>query len=36
MPPKIVGIKTFSELKDKSIIAISGFNLAATPEYLIL
>jgi propionate CoA-transferase len=34
---KIVDIKTsLSDVKDNSIIAISGFNMATTPEYLIL
>jgi propionate CoA-transferase len=32
---KIVDIVTLS-IKDNSIIAISGFNMATTPEYLIL
>ncbi len=37
MPPKIVGVKTsLCEIKDNAIIAISGFNMATTPEYLIL
>ena len=33
---KIVDIITLSDIKDNSIIAISGFNMATTPEYLIL
>jgi propionate CoA-transferase len=34
---KIVDIMTpLSDIKDNSIIAISGFNMATTPEYLIL
>src|SRR6476661_10121291 len=37
MPPKIVDVKTsLSEIKDSTIVAISGFNMATTPEYLIL
>src|SRR6478609_2990110 len=37
MPPKIVGVKTsLCEIKDNAIVAISGFNMATTPEYLIL
>jgi propionate CoA-transferase len=27
---------TLSKIKDNAIIAISGFNMATTPEYLIL
>jgi propionate CoA-transferase len=33
---KIADIITLSDIKDNSIIAISGFNMATTPEYLIL
>jgi propionate CoA-transferase len=33
---KIVDIAIVSEIKDNSIVAISGFNMATTPEYLIL
>jgi propionate CoA-transferase len=34
---KIVDVYTsLSDVKDNSIIAISGFNMATTPEYLIL
>ena len=34
---KIVDISvSISDVKDNSIIAISGFNMATTPEYLIL
>jgi propionate CoA-transferase len=34
---KIVDVSTsLSDVKDNSIIAISGFNIATTPEYLIL
>ena len=34
---KIVDVtKSISTLKDNSVIAISGFNMATTPEYLIL
>jgi propionate CoA-transferase len=29
-------VSVFSQIKDNSVIAISGFNLATTPEYLIL
>ena len=37
MPSKIVDVKTsLCEIKDNAIIAISGFNMATTPEYLIL
>ena len=37
MPPKIVDVKTsLCEIKDNAIVAISGFNMATTPEYLIL
>src|SRR6476620_6822821 len=37
MPPKIVDVKTsLCGIKDNAIIAISGFNMATTPEYLIL
>jgi len=37
MFPKIVDVSTsLSDVKDDSIIAISGFNMATTPEYLIL
>ena len=37
MPPKIVGVKTsLCEIKDNAIVAISGFNMDTTPEYLIL
>jgi propionate CoA-transferase len=34
---KVVDIVTpLSDIKDNSVIAISGFNMATTPEYLIL
>ncbi len=34
---KIVDVSTsLSDVKDDTIIAISGFNMATTPEYLIL
>ena len=37
MFPKIIDVSTsLSDVKDDSIIAISGFNMATTPEYLIL
>ena len=37
MSSKIVDAATsLSILKDNSIVAISGFNMATTPEYLIL
>jgi propionate CoA-transferase len=37
MFPKIVDVSiSLSDVKDNSIIAISGFNMATTPEYLIL
>jgi acyl CoA:acetate/3-ketoacid CoA transferase len=37
MPSKIVDVKTsLSKIKDNAILAISGFNMATTPEYLIL
>ena len=36
MYSKIVDIAIVSEIKDNSIVAISGFNMATTPEYLIL
>jgi len=36
MYSKIVDIAIISEIKDNSIVAISGFNMATTPEYLIL
>ena len=37
MLPKIVNINIpLSDIKDNSVIAISGFNMAITPEYLIL
>jgi hypothetical protein len=29
-------ICVFSQIKDNCVVAISGFNLATTPEYLIL
>ena len=29
-------ISVFSQIRDDCVIAISGFNLATTPEYLIL
>ena len=29
-------VSVFSQIKDNCVIAISGFNLATTPEYLIL
>jgi len=29
-------LSVFSQIKDNCIVAISGFNLATTPEYLIL
>jgi propionate CoA-transferase len=29
-------LSVFSQIRDKSVVAISGFNLATTPEYLIL
>jgi len=33
MHSKIVDIAIISEIKDNSIVAISGFNMATTPEY---
>src|SRR5215813_266243 len=37
MHSKIVDVKTsLYEIKDNAIIAISGFNMATTPEYLVL
>ena len=36
MLSKIADIESLYEIKDNSIIAISGFNMATTPEYLIL
>lgn len=37
MPSKIVDVKTsLCEIRDNAIVAISGFNMATTPEYLIL
>jgi acyl CoA:acetate/3-ketoacid CoA transferase len=37
MPSKIVDVKTsLGEIRDNAIVAISGFNMATTPEYLIL
>ena len=37
MLSKIVNINIpLSDIKDNSVIAISGFNMAITPEYLIL
>ena len=33
---KIADIESLCEIKDNSIVAISGFNMATTPEYLIL
>ena len=36
MLSKIADIESLCEIKDNSIVAISGFNMATTPEYLIL
>ncbi len=37
MPSKIVDVKTsLCEIRDNAVVAISGFNMATTPEYLIL
>jgi propionate CoA-transferase len=36
MLSKIADIETLCEIKDNSIVAISGFNMATTPEYLML
>ena len=37
MISKIVDVMTsLSEINDNAIVAISGFNMATTPEYLIL
>ena len=35
MLSKIVDIESLNDIKDSSIVAISGFNMATTPEYLI-
>ena len=36
MLPKILDIESSYDIRDNSTIAISGFNMATTPEYLIL
>lgn len=36
MLSKIADIKSLYDIKDNSIVAISGFNMATTPEYLII
>jgi propionate CoA-transferase len=36
MLSKIADIESLYDIKDNSIVAISGFNMAITPEYLII
>jgi propionate CoA-transferase len=36
MLPKIAGVECLNDIQDNSIVAISGFNMATTPEYLIV
>ena len=36
MLSKIVDIESLNDIKDNSIVAISGFNMATTPEYLVV
>ena len=36
MLSKIADIEILSDIKDSNIVAISGFNMATTPEYLII
>ena len=36
MLPKIAGVECLTDIQDNGIVAISGFNMATTPEYLII